>query len=118
MRERAEHLERPAPQATISFAAPALTHADDGTAEVPVLHTQTPPFHEAHAGAVEQPRQQGGRAFHVRRNGLDIFAGENRGNSSAGSWAVQFRHPRQILAQHLFVAREQQGAERLAAGGR
>jgi hypothetical protein len=99
----------------------ALAH-DDGTAvEVDVLDTQAQPFHQAHAGAIEQLRQQRmlGRS-HLGQRGedaRDLVARKHDGQALALRRAADVTDPGHRLLQHLLIEK-QQGRQGLPVGGR
>jgi hypothetical protein len=95
----------------------AVTHHDDPAVEVHILDTQAHPFHEAHAGAIEQLGQQSHLVVKKLEQGAHLVAGQHAGNALFLGRSVQAIQPGKVDGQHLAVQKEQ-GAQRLVVRGR
>jgi len=69
--------QRPRQHRDAVLGALALANHDLATREVDVLHAQTQTFHDAHAGAVEQPQDQARRALAQHQQALHFLRRED-----------------------------------------
>jgi hypothetical protein len=109
--------ERPGQHHHPILVALGLAHDDHVAVEVHVLHAQPDRLHQAHAGAVQQPREQRRRLGHRVQQHLHLLARQHRRYATHRGGPLQVGHPRQLGAQHLLVE-EQDRAQRLVVRGR
>ena len=100
------------------LAALAVAHDDHLADEIDILHAQADAFEQAHAGAVQEPRQQAGDALaHVREQRLHLELREHDRNALLAHRPAELLQPRHVDAEHLAVEKEQR-TERLPMRGR
>lgn len=100
------------------FAAFSIVDYDDSTVEIEVFDPQTKTFHQPHAAAVKQFRDQFPRLGQVRENPLDLIPRQDSRRTSrtrAGGNQLELKF---LYAKHL-PRQEHQGVESLllSAGG-
>ncbi len=83
--------------------------------EVHILHPQPQRFHEPHAGAVQQARQQGVLAFHLRQHRLHLPDRQDHRQSLYPPRTLHVVEPRQFLLEPRAI-QEQQRRQGLVVG--
>jgi hypothetical protein len=80
--------------------------------EIEILHPQANAFHQAHAAAVKQTREQRMNSLHPVENALHLVARQHHRQARRPLGSHHAVEPRQVNAQDLPV-QEQQGRQRL-----
>ena len=93
----------------------AVAHQDFAAFEPHVLHPQPQAFHDAQAGAIEQPRNQAVAALQPRQHGHDLGGGQHHRQPLGRFGRLDIVEPGQFDVQHLAI-QEQQGALGLVLG--
>jgi hypothetical protein len=120
---RAAALQRGRQHHHAVLGALAFAHDDGAALELDVLDAQAQALEQAHAGAVEQPAEQGQHVALLRlraswREQAATSSGDKHHRQAAlGARAADLAHPGQIEPQHLLV-QEQQGRQGLLVRGR
>jgi hypothetical protein len=99
------------------LAAFALAHDQCLLREVNVLHAQLQGLADPHAGAVQQPCQQGMLSLHPRQDAHHLVSTQHDWQAPTNTWMLQLRHPWQAHLQHLAV-QEYQRRQGLLVSGR
>ena len=94
----------------------AFTNDQRAMREIDILHPQTQPLHDAHAGAVQQLGDQLLFATQGREQAHHLVLREHDGQPNTALGPADLIHPRQIEAQHLLIE-EQQSRQRLLMRG-
>jgi len=95
----------------------AVANPDLPLLEIEILHPQANAFHQAHATAVEQTREQRIDSLHPVENALRLVAGQHHRQALWPLGSHDAVEPRQVNAHNLPV-KEQQGRQRLVLGRR
>ena len=99
------------------LAALAVAHDDHLAHEIDILDAQAHAFEQAHAGAIEEARQQARDALaHARQQRLHFHLREHDGDALLRDRPAELLQPRHVDAEHLAVEKEQ-GAQGLAVRG-
>ena len=81
-----------------------------------ILDAQAHAFHQAHARAIQKPRQQRSHPLHQRQQASHFVFVQHRRNALGLLRSPNVIEPRQINTQHLPVQKKQ-STERLVVGG-
>ena len=99
------------------LAAFTLAHDQCLVREVNVLHAPLQGLTDPHAGAAQQPCQQGMLSLHPRQDAHHLVSTQRDWQAPTNTWTLQLRHPWQAHLQHLAVE-EYQRRQGLHVSGR
>ena len=100
------------------LAALALAHDDRAALEIDVLDPQTYAFHQPHAGAIQQLREQAMPGRNAPHQAADLFLSQHHRQPRLVLRAAQLPHPRQVEPKHLLVEKQQRRQRLLVRGRR
>ena len=99
------------------FAALALAHDDLASLEIEILHAQPKPFDDAHAGAVEQARNQPSLPVQRTEQRSDLGARENDRQPARAVRGDDFIEPGKVHLQYVLVQEEKRRLRLALCGG-